>query len=39
MLSEWFKQVDNVPNWGDLADAIETIDPTKAKTLKDKQVS
>ena len=39
MLSEWLKQVNPPPTWKQLADEVETIDPTKAQEIMRKHVN
>ena len=34
MLSEWLKQVDPPPTWKELVDAVEVVDLSKAKELR-----
>ena len=34
MLSEWLKKIDPPPTWEALADAVETVDPIKAKEIR-----
>lgn len=34
MLSEWLKQVDPLPTWTNLVDAVEEVDSSKAKEIR-----
>ena len=36
VLSEYLKQVDPSPTWKDVIDAVEAIDPNKAKEMETK---
>ena len=38
MLSEWLKQTDPPLTWSALADAVEEVDPSKAKEIRDQFV-
>ena len=35
MLSEWLKQIDPVPTWKELIDAVEIADKSKAKEISE----
>ena len=35
MLSEWLKQTDPLPTWSALAEAVEMVDSSKAKEIRD----
>ena len=35
MLSQWLNQVDPPPTWKDLADAVDAVDPKKAKEIRE----
>ena len=35
MLSEWLKQIDPLPTWSALAEAVEMVDSSKAKEIRD----
>ena len=35
MLSEWLKQIDPPPTWTSLAEAVETVDESKAQRLRE----
>lgn len=34
MLSKWLKQIDSPPTWKYIADAVETVDATKAQEIR-----
>ena len=34
MLSEWLKQIDPAPTWSAQAEAVEVVDPSKAKEIR-----
>ena len=38
MLSEWLKQIDPLPAWKELADAMEAVDALKAQELRTRSV-
>lgn len=39
MLAEWLKLVNTKTTWNDLAEAVQIIDPAKAKEIRDGLVS